>query len=222
MTDPRISRGLERQLESRRRLLATGQRPLGWKAGFGTASAMEKLDLDGPLCGFLTQSSVIGNGSVVDISGWKGPVAEPEVVAWIGEDIRGGEVRSAISAIGPAIELADIDQPPAVVEEILAGNIFHRGVIFGSTRPGAGLEGLEARISVGGEQVAAVTELEELTGRISSVVSHLSLLLADHGVTIRAGDVIICGSVIPPLALTAGTRVEFELHPLDPISVHTR
>jgi hypothetical protein len=35
----------------------------------------------------------------------------------------------------------------------------------------------------------------------------------------HAGDVVICGSVVPPLQLTPGSTVEFELHPMRPISV---
>jgi 2-keto-4-pentenoate hydratase len=37
----------------------------------------------------------------------------------------------------------------------------------------------------------------------------------------KSGDVVICGSVVPPIALAPGARVEFELHPMSPISVST-
>src|SRR5438067_3521539 len=38
---------------------------------------------------------------------------------------------AAIAALGPAIELADLNPPPDDVEVVLAGNIFHRRVILG-------------------------------------------------------------------------------------------
>jgi len=84
---------------------------------------------------------------------------------------------AAISAIVPAIELADIDPPPQDVEEILTGNLLHKGLILGAAD------------------------------------------LAEHGETIRAGELVICGSVVPPIALSPANIVEFELGPMEPISV---
>jgi 2-keto-4-pentenoate hydratase len=54
---------------------------------------------------------------------------------------------------------------------------------------------------------------------VIEVVSHLSGLLADQGEMMRAGDVVICGSVVPPIDLFQGMTVQFELYPLEPISL---
>lgn len=228
MSDLRISRGLERQLQERRRLLGEGRRPIGWKAGFGAPSALDGFGLDGPLVGFMTDASLLEDGAVVSIEGWTRPVAEPELAVWIGQDVPPGgdaeQVRECISSVAPSIELADVDPPPEEVEDILAGNIFHRGVIFGppdGSRRGGHLDGLEAHITLGGDPVEPPAALEDLTGGLPQVVSHLALLLADHGEAIRAGDVVICGSVTPPLALISATTVVFELAPFPPVTVHT-
>lgn len=187
---------------------------------------MERFGLDGPLVGFITDASVIPDGGVVAISTWTHAVAEPELAVYLGEDLPAGcgeeEASAAISAIGPAIELADIHPPPEDVEEILAGNIFHKGVVLGEAhpaRPNADLTGLEARVRLGGIEDVVTTRLEDLTGRVAAVVSHLSELLGDHGEMIRAGELVICGSIVPPLALTPPATVEFELRPMSPISV---
>lgn len=229
MSESQIRRGLERQVEERRRLLSEGRRSRGWKAGFGAPSALEKFGLDGPLLGFMTDATVLDDGARVDIGTWKRPVAEPELAMWIGEDLEGDgddeKARAAIAALSPAIELADVDPPPEAVEDILAANIFHRGVIFGDRDPdrrGGVLDGLEARIRIDGDPVEPPAHLEELTGRIPRILAHMAALLADHGERIRAGDVVICGSVTPPLSLSPDTTVEFELAPFSPITVHTR
>lgn len=229
MTESQIRRGLERQLDERRRLLSEGRRPLGWKAGFGAASALERFGLDGPLLGFLTHATVLDDGARVDIEPWKTPVAEPELAVWVGQDLEadGDEEKAgaAIAALSPAIELADVHPPPEAVEDILAANIFHRGVVFGDRDPdrrGGILDGLEARIRMNEEEVEAPDDLEQLTGRIPRILAHMAALLADHGERIRAGEVVICGSVTPPLALAPGSTVEFELTPFSPITVHTR
>lgn len=226
MSDVRLRRGLERQLELRHELLSAGRSSIGWKAGFGAPAAMERFGLNGPLVGYITDASVIPDGGVIAISTWTHAVAEPELAVYLGEDLAAGcdeqEAMDAIFAIGPAIELADIDPPPEDVVEILAGNIFHRGVVLGEADParrGADLTGLEARVRLGGVEAAATTRLEDLTGRLVTVVSHLSHLLAEHGEMIRAGELVICGSMVPPLTLTPAATVEFELHPMSPISV---
>lgn len=226
MTDRRIDRGLMRQLDLRRQMLVAGHEPLGWKAGFGAAAALERFSLDGPLVGFMTTATLLADGATVNIDGWSRPVAEPELAVWIGRDVPPGghadEVRECISSLAPAIELADVDPPPDRVEEILAANIFHRGVIFGTednTRAGGILDGLEAQIRLGGESVEPPSDLESLTGQLPQVLSHLALLLAEQGERIRSGDVVICGSVTPPLALSPGTRVEFDLSSFTPVTV---
>ena len=104
--DEHVTRGMERQLAERRRRLARDDRGLGWKLGFGTPAAMEKLGIDAPLVGYLLQSARLESRAVVDISNWDNPRLEPEIVARVGED--GG-----IAAIGAAIELIDLDPPRA-------------------------------------------------------------------------------------------------------------
>ena len=86
VSDERVTRGMEHQLAERRRRLARDDGALGWKLGFGTAPAMEKLGIDAPLVGFLLESGRLESGAIVDISNWGNPRLEPEIVARVGED----------------------------------------------------------------------------------------------------------------------------------------
>jgi 2-keto-4-pentenoate hydratase len=221
-----LTTGLGGQLQLRSELVSQGHRPIGWKAGFGAPSWRERFKTDGPLVGFMTEATLLDDRAEVDISGWARPVAEPEIAAYLGSDLTPGSgpagAQAAISAIGPAIELADIDPPPEAVHEILVGNIFHRGVVLGPSDPGragADLTGLEARVKMDRREQARTDRLEDLTGAVIEVVSHLSDLLADQGEMMRAGDVVICGSVVPPIDLFPGVTVEFELFPMEAISL---
>ena len=226
MSRSALASGLTGQLEVRSELIAQGHRAIGWKAGFGAPLWRERFRIDGPLVGFMTDATLVDDGAEIDISEFARPVAEPELAAYLGSDLPPGsgreETRAAISAIGPAIELADIDPPPDDVHEILVGNIFHRGVVLGRSDPsraGADLVGLEARVRLDRREQARTNRLEDLTGGVIEVISHLSDLLADHGEMMRAGDVVICGSVVPPIDLFPGSTVEFELHPMEMISL---
>lgn len=229
ITDPRVLAGMRAQLAARASRLAAGGRHLGWKAGFGAPAALQKFRLPGPLVGFMLAGARVTSDDTVSISGWTKPVAEPEIAVWLGDDLSDGsdraKVAAAISSIGPAIELADLDPPPEDVTEILAGNIFHRRVILGradTARAGARLDGLVAHVTRSGTKADPVTgdALEANTGRLLDVVAHLASTLAACGEKLARGDVIICGSVVPPIFLEpADTSVAWALAEIGEISV---
>lgn len=226
--DPRVREGLPIQFAARRRMIDGGARGIGWKVGFGAPAALELMQITAPLLGFLTDRTVLEPGASVDATGWERGIVEFEVAVVCGSDLGPGasddEARAAISSVGPAIELANIDLPiqPDQVSGIVAGDIFHEGLVFGAmdeARAGLDIEGLVARILVDGHERAAVTELEALTGPYPWIVSTVASTLAAHGEALKAGDVIITGSVIPPIPVTEGTEFTFALDPFEPISV---
>ncbi|MDR5694017.1 MAG: hypothetical protein QN189_07815 [Armatimonadota bacterium] len=225
--DPRILRGMQAQLALRRARLESGERPLGWKIGFGSPEAMQRLGIHAPLVGFLMESSLLPPGSVVQVDHWTRPLAEPEIAVYIGKDLPGGTerepIREAIQAIGPAIELVDLDRPPEDVEAILSGNIYHRYVLLGPRDESAAkrsVQHLRGRVFWDGAEVASVEDLEANTGPVVDAVSRVANLLASMGERLRGGDVIIAGSVIPPLPIERGrSEITFELVPVGRVSV---
>src|SRR5581483_2169117 len=203
--DSRITRGMQKQLSQRRARIAAGEKPLGWKVGLGAKPAMQKLGITMPLVGYMMQKSLVANGSTVSFSGWTQPVAEPEIAVHMAADLAGGADRAAtvaaIGALGPAIELADLNPPPTDVEAALAGNIFHRHVILGpadKSRAGARLDGLVGLVFRRGAQVARQEDLQQNIGIIVDIVAHVAGTLAANGEKLSAGDVIITGSLVPP------------------------
>ncbi len=226
--DPRVVAGLERQLARRRQMLDRGAKPLGWKVGFGAPAALELMQITAPLLGFMTDATRLESGSVVETADWERGIVEFEVAVYLGRDLGPGsspnEARAAVSAVGPAIELANIDLPleASGVEEIVAGDIFHQSVILGDPDPGrAGLDtsGLTARILIDGTERAATADLEAITGAYPWIVSTVADTLAANGECLRADDVIITGSVVPPIPVTEGRDFALVLDPFDPISV---
>ena len=210
--DERITGGMKSQLGDRRRALARDERGLGWKLGFGTSAAMQKLGTDAPLVGYLLQSGRLESGAVVDISNWGNPKLEPEIVARVGED---GE----ITAIGAAIELADLDPGASDPEAILAANIFQRHVLLSPVTEGAGTGDVELRVAVNGEEVAATEDVTEATGDLDELVRHVAKTLKAAGETLERGDMVICGSIVPALDVAPGDEVEVSLEPLGSLTV---
>jgi 2-keto-4-pentenoate hydratase len=214
------------QMAKRREVLSTGARHLGWKAGFGTKAAMERMGTSAPLFGFLTDRGGLEPGSTVSIAGWTRAVFEPEIAVHIGADIPSGaneaEVRAAIWGLGPAVELADLDASVQDVESILAADIFHRHVLLGpvdTTRAGGSVEGVEARLLRDGEEIGRTSDPTALNGDIVAVLQALAEVLQANGEALRSGDVVITGSLVPPVDVRPGEVLRAEISPLGEIEV---
>jgi len=224
--DPRILHGMERQLEARRKRLEAGETPIGWKVGFGAPASLKSLGLEAPLVGFLTEEVLLPPGSTVSVQGWTRPAAEPEVAVYMKEDLPGITDRQTaerkIAALGPAIEIADINFPPQDVEAILAGNIYNRHVILGRSdisRAGCNLDGLVGHVHRNGQLTASVTDLQAITGNFIGIVQHVANLLSSIGEMLRAGEVIITGSIIPPIWIESTEEIRYTLDPIDTLAV---
>ena len=225
--DPRIKSGMQQQLRWRRELLARGQQPLGWKLAFGGPAALERLRTSAPLVGFLMAEAVVSSGAKISLSGWKKPAAEPELTVYLGKDLAPGADRQtimdAIAGLGAAIEVADVDHPSDDVEGTLARNIYQRHVILGAcekSHAGGNLSGLIARVFRNGAEMAITSDFEALTGELITIVGHVPNLLAQFGESLRAGQIIIAGSITPPIWVDPGETVGFHLEPFEPIFIH--
>jgi len=203
--DPRIARGMEKQLSLRRARIAAGEKPLGWKVGLGAPPAMERLKIRAPLVGFMMQRSLLPNHVTVPVGSWTKPVAEPEVAVYMGKDLPAGADRAAaaaaIAALGPAIELADLNPPPDDVEDDVAMEDVSRERHLGpqdKSRAGAKLDGLVGHVFRRGALVAKQEKIESLIGEMIGIVQHVAGTLAAYGEKLSAGDVIITGSIVPP------------------------
>ena len=137
-------------------------------------------------------------------------VAEPEVAVEIGSDGR------SIAALMPAIELTAPPDLSLDLEEILAGNVFHRAVAFGPRSepapPGA------ARLYVDGELCEEVpAESHRRTPRADGRRGRGAPRRG--GEHLRPGDRIITGVLAPPPVVVAGQRVRLELDELGAVEM---
>jgi 2-keto-4-pentenoate hydratase len=224
LADRRVRRGLTAQLAERERRLTAGERPLGWKLGFGALAAMERLGIAAPLIGFLTDRSPLDAARPVSLQGWSRPLLEPEIAVTLGSDLEPGSDRvaaaAALSMLGAASELADLDSETDDVERILAGNIFHRHLVLGPSRAAADvdLETLRGTVTTpAGEQ--EVADPQALTGDIVDLVRHVADVLGEIGLALAAGEVVICGSIVPPIAVERGDSVDYRLDPVGAIAI---
>jgi 2-keto-4-pentenoate hydratase len=199
-----VERGTTAMLVRRREILAQGAEPIGWKVGFNISAAQEKLGIDAPLAGFLSSDGLLDAGAEVSLD--DGPVVvESEVAVELGPDAR------SIVALLPALEVADPPDLDQDVETILAGNIFHRAVVFGprveANEPGGG------RVLVNGE-VEHVMAPGDTSAHLEEMVEAVRKRLAAVDEDMLPGQRIITGVLAPPHAAHPGDRVRLELDAL--------
>lgn len=227
LNDPRIAAGMRRQFELRRQQFASGARQIGWKVGLGAPAALERCKLTKPVVGYLLDRAQLQSGATVSLEGWTKPVAEIEIAAYIAQDLAANAddatVHAAIGALGPAIELADLDSSMDDVEGLLARDIWQRHVILGpkdGSRAGAKLDGLMGKLIRNGKDAAVPADLEAGTGSIVDTVRHVADVTAALGDGLRAGQFIICGAITGPMFIEPGeTGLDFALDPVGSIAV---
>ena len=200
-----IETGTEAMLTRRREILTQGAQPIGWKVGFNVPEIQRKLGIDAPLAGFLTTDSLLEDGDSWSIEDDGDVIVESEVALEVGADGR------SIAALFPALELADEPDLDLEIEQILAGNIFHRAVAFGARveaeEPGA------ARILVNGEEQHTVSAADTVE-RLEAMVEAVAARLEAAGEELRPGDRIITGIIAPPHRARPGDTVRLELEQL--------
>ena len=223
--DDRVIEGLKSQAALRRTEFADAQR-LGWKSGFGTKVAMEAVGIQQPLVGFLTKASQVDSGDSVLVGDWTNPLFEAEVAVRIASELGPGasaaEAAAAIGGIAAAIELVDLT-PVNGVEEILAGNIFHRRVALGEFTPCEPdtLQGIELLASINGEPAEPV-DPRVLIGEIPLVIAALADQLDLIGEAMSKNDVVITGAAIPPSPILPGQQLEVSLSNGSRVSLQSR
>ncbi len=210
--DPRIHPAMDRQLAVRQLLVEGGAGAVGWKVGYGAPAARSRLELAHPLVGFLTGKTQLQPGTTFDGSLLGDLRVELEVAVHFGADVD-GDPGAAVSGLGAALELvdfADLDDVGAILE----GNIYHRGFVLAPPVNGLGLHDLDSiqgELLVNGEAVAAAADVQAATGRLGWVLSQVVRTLSEFGLTLRAGEVVMCGSVVPLHPVRAGQTVEGRL-----------
>jgi len=225
--DPRVKRGMQAQLARRAERMGAGEKPLGWKIGLGAPAAMANLGTSRPQVGYLLQSALLSSGAQVNVKGWTQPGAEPEIAVQIGSDVAPGSdaatARAAIAALMPAIELIDLDSAPTAenLDTVLAGNMFQRHVLLGEGRRGGGeTADLSAHVFRRGKPATEAADPEALTGKVPNLLVHLANTLNAFGESLKAGDIVICGSTVPmPLIEPDETEFDYELRPIGAASV---
>ena len=178
-----------------------GAQPLGWKLGAGSPAAMAKLDIEGPLVGYLLEGGQIGLGSHrvggrmderQDRDGDRGAGGEQLAPGFTLSDCE-----RAISAIALAFELVDVDAAGASAEEMLRRNVFNRAVVLGGWV--ATQDDPPVSVALGDQLVTDAVDPLAAVGDLAELVRHVAEVLAAIDASLAPGSADPAGAVtLPP------------------------
>ena len=205
--------GLQRQLEQA--LVGRGDRVVGYKVGFTTTALQERHGLTEPVLGFMLGSGVYGSGDAVPLSRFIAIGVEVEVAFLLKSDLAGPGVTiaSALLAVEgamPSFELIDfrLSGTPRG-PDVVADGVYTNAIVLG--RPLIPVTGIDlAREGVVFEQdgqIVATQTTAEVLGNPLVSLAWAANTLGRMGRGLRAGEVVLTGSISKVLRPTAGQSV---------------
>ena len=201
------------------RRVANGDRIIGYKAALTSKAMQRDAGISEPLLGTLLASRHYSGNEPVSFAGFLDPTLEPEVAVVMRSDLSGPGVTvyaamTAIAGYLPAVELGDYrsDRTKRNIQQSLVCNTFNGGFTTGSTLSAP--EGLDLRLEgmvmeVNGEVRASATAVEVLGDPLQSVV-FMANKLAEQGRSLKAGMVLLTGSIVKGISLEAGDEVRVD------------
>ena len=204
-----IQRALEKALVER------GDRVIGWKAGFTNATLQETYGVSEPVLGFLLASGVFGSGDAVPVSRFVSLGLEVEMAFVMKAALQGPGVTPASALLAvegavPSFELIDfrMSGKPRGTDFVADGVLANAIVLGGPLTPVSGLDlSLEGVVyEENGQRVATATAAEVMGNPLNSL-AWLANALGKLGGRLRAGDVVLTGSISKVFRPKAGDSV---------------
>jgi 2-keto-4-pentenoate hydratase len=196
--DERVERGMRRQLA------AGPSDRIGWKLALNAPAIMEKLGLPEPGLGWLARSRVASTEH--SLAGSSHPAVEPELLLQAGE---GG----TLAGLGVALEVVDFDAPLDDVEEVIAGNVFHRAVAFGPL--GEALTPGVAVFRVNEEERAVIEQFEAP----AETLAFVNRFLRSVGERLAEGELVIAGALAPAAPVAPGDVASLDVAGVGSVSL---
>lgn len=192
---------------------ARGERRIGIKLGFTSRAKMLQMGVESLIWGPLTDAMVYEEGGEVPCSDFIHPRIEPELCfltkKTIDRPLTLIEVINFIDGVAPAIELIDSRYAnfKFSLADVIADNCSSAGVVVGSwARPSRDCSNLGVVLSVNGNHVEVGSTAAVLGNPLRAVVQ-ASQLLADSGLVLPAGSLLMSGGATAAVALKPGMHV---------------
>jgi 2-keto-4-pentenoate hydratase len=202
---------------------ASGQPVVGWKIAATSGAGQRHIGVDGPLAGRLLAGRVLPAGAPVPLGHNRMRVAEAEFaftfdrpVAFRGDAASIDDALDAVRSIRPAIEIPDSRYDnflTAGTAQLIADAACACWAIFGPESE----SGWRERDLVNHRVRAFLNDAPAAEGAGANVLGGPAIALAwivnelrQAGEAIAAGDVVITGTCVPPVAIAPGDHVRMD------------
>jgi 2-oxopent-4-enoate/cis-2-oxohex-4-enoate hydratase len=211
------------------RRIRAGERVVGKKIGVTSAAVQNMLGVHQPDFGFLTDRMQVADGGTVSIAaGMIQPRAEAEIALILRQDLTGpgvtaADVLAATASIAPCFEVVDsrIANWDIRIVDTVADNascgVFVLGAARVDPRP-LDLAALRVRVWKN-DQPLSEGFGSAVQGSPLASVAWLANTLGAYGVQLKAGEVILSGSLVPLEPARPGDRFRLELESVGSASV---
>jgi len=192
------------------RRCAQGERQIGWKVGLTSKAIQEQFGFHEPCFGCILETRpsghVFATGELIK------PGFETELCVRLDRPLAGevslDDVAAAVAVVHPSFEITETRGDPAQIALMLADNAQQRCVILGepvALTPALRLDQVEARVELNGSVVATGVGAAVLDHPLNSV-AWLARKLDEYGRRLRAGELVMTGSLVRQFPLAPGDR----------------
>ena len=205
-----------------------GDRVIGRKVGATSQVIQRFLQIDEPIYGTLLESNQVTNGETISLSQLIHPRVECEIAFLLGEDLVGPGIAVAdvVEATQTVVASLEINDPRTREwkigsrEAIADNGVAARFVLGEQWLPIEGLDlpNVTVVLKKNGEEVTSATGAAVL-GDPAGAVAWLANKLAENHQRLKAGEIVLPGSMTPIYPAGAGDRVAAEFEALGSVSV---
>lgn len=197
-----------------------GAVPVGRKVGLASRQSQIQMGLEEPFWSYIFSTGDIPESSTITLRHYIQPMIEIELAVVLGQDLddpnlEPEDAAPAIAALRPAIEIIDARTQgwTAHAAESIADSGLHGGFILGPSVPNDGsvnLNGITARLRSRSNGPGPMGRTSELAGGPLGILTWLARKLVTTGEPLRAGEVVLTGTLIPPVLITPGNSYTAE------------
>lgn len=208
--------------------LASGEKLAGFKVGFTNIAVREKMGFPDSTYGYLMDTALLRSGADIPMSGLIAPKIECEICFRLGKDLKGkgltvDDVLKATESVSGSFEICDarIRDWKCPYPDFFADNGFSAKVVLsGRWMPVAEVDLLSETVALLQDgKTLAEGKGEMALGHPAKAVSWLAGKLDERGKGLKAGQIIMTGTLTPITPIQKGSGYTARFSTLGQVTV---